>query len=988
MSNHINDHRKNEHCICVRVFVSSTFRGMYEVRRYLKSYVFPRIEAEYQKRGVGFSWVDLQWGITSEESRKGETVELCLKEIERCQPFFLGLVGSRAGWTPAEEECVFRTDRIAGFFADHKGKTVTELEFLYNREVAVSKEDGGILFLGEELDDNNLGLHSGSFDCDAEYKRQIRKAVTDAYGEQIISEEIRSLAELGDAVKKMLMRRLDLLAKDDLDPFQKSIRRNLNRQYRLKTFGFCRKQVLDDIFSAVSAREESLIVIDGLPGYGKSTLLAYLYEAFREEGKRVVIRFFNDAVSSCMELWDGLHREIDTDFTVSGKEIRSASSAHIQFMNKAAGLKDRLIVMIDDADLYPLPLGSRKDFLDEVLYIFPDNVTLIITAQAGAFRREQHPNALFYHLQPLNMEERKSALAQIETNIGKRFERTVAEKIVRSEKCGNPHNLVWLVKYLSENAVYENLEELAANALQKRSGEELVCLAACISPSRPNGKAERLYMYLALVQDGLKEEELKRLLPHMAEEDFYAALGRLGSMIQYDERSRVKLVDRTFRNLLMSMESLREYASNYLKKRLLSVIAPDRDRRIIEYVRMNLGRSKAVFGRMRDYTFCSDLAKDPVLWRKALEAAYRDSEMSEIINSVFSSGGSGSEKAFLFSDFLEDKGEYDTAIKLMKIAETSVSGHIGYFDYAMGAIYASLLALYSKNGDFDNANMILKHMGFIIKENIKQGKTPPGADYMRQNYVDPIFTYGQLSGKNVDDLINRALKLAGMMDGVSTIEIREKQETVKPVNTLYFYPSSEHSAAYFIIGQLLQCDDNSEEIEKGIMNLTREEYLYTRLVNHPFRFHNRPGSIRVAGKIHPLDVWEYNTLMDIQRRYFLSMREQGYCSGFARRVYDRNHYGIFKELEYYYPRKMGAAFGFDGEKYYVYGFKDPEVLDEAAYLFWLLSDGSRTVKDIAMYIHGLFKDPDTYMIFVETGQSIVQLYRADLIWFDENPGGN
>ncbi|MSR75881.1 MAG: DUF4062 domain-containing protein [Planctomycetes bacterium] len=45
--------------------------------------------------------IDLRWGITEEESQKGETLPIFLREIERSRPYFIGLLGERYGWTPA-----------------------------------------------------------------------------------------------------------------------------------------------------------------------------------------------------------------------------------------------------------------------------------------------------------------------------------------------------------------------------------------------------------------------------------------------------------------------------------------------------------------------------------------------------------------------------------------------------------------------------------------------------------------------------------------------------------------------------------------------------------------------------------------------------------------------------------------------------------------------------------------------------------------------
>ena len=44
--------------------------------------------------------VDLRWGVTEEQARRGEVLPICLAEIERCRPYLIGLLGERYGWVP------------------------------------------------------------------------------------------------------------------------------------------------------------------------------------------------------------------------------------------------------------------------------------------------------------------------------------------------------------------------------------------------------------------------------------------------------------------------------------------------------------------------------------------------------------------------------------------------------------------------------------------------------------------------------------------------------------------------------------------------------------------------------------------------------------------------------------------------------------------------------------------------------------------------
>ena len=84
----------------IRVFVSSTFRDMQAERDILIKRIFPQFRKLCEERAVTWTEVDLRWGITAEQSAEGKVLPLCLAEIERCRPRFIGLLGQRYGWVP------------------------------------------------------------------------------------------------------------------------------------------------------------------------------------------------------------------------------------------------------------------------------------------------------------------------------------------------------------------------------------------------------------------------------------------------------------------------------------------------------------------------------------------------------------------------------------------------------------------------------------------------------------------------------------------------------------------------------------------------------------------------------------------------------------------------------------------------------------------------------------------------------------------------
>lgn len=116
----------------IRLFLSSTFRDFGEERDLLVKRVFPALRARLKDRFVELVDVDLRWGITVEEAERGDVLPICLAEIDRARPYFIGMLGERYGWIPSPES--FAPDLIERqpWLKKHLGgKSVTELEILH-----------------------------------------------------------------------------------------------------------------------------------------------------------------------------------------------------------------------------------------------------------------------------------------------------------------------------------------------------------------------------------------------------------------------------------------------------------------------------------------------------------------------------------------------------------------------------------------------------------------------------------------------------------------------------------------------------------------------------------------------------------------------------------------------------------------------------------------------------------------------------------------
>jgi nephrocystin-3 len=116
----------------VRVFISSTFRDFGAERDLLMKRVFPELRRRARDRFVEILGIDLRWGITEEQSEQGETLPVCLREIERSRPYFLGFLGQRYGWTPAAGLYPELLLAQQPWLTQHAGgASVTELEILH-----------------------------------------------------------------------------------------------------------------------------------------------------------------------------------------------------------------------------------------------------------------------------------------------------------------------------------------------------------------------------------------------------------------------------------------------------------------------------------------------------------------------------------------------------------------------------------------------------------------------------------------------------------------------------------------------------------------------------------------------------------------------------------------------------------------------------------------------------------------------------------------
>jgi hypothetical protein len=272
----------------IRVFISSTFRDMHEERNYLVTHIFPQLRKLCDQRGVVWGEVDLRWGINDEQKAEGKVLTICLEEIKRCRPYFIGLLGERYGWVPdaIPQELVDRESWLKEHLGK-AGKSVTELEILH-----------GV------LNDPEMTEHAFFYFRDPAYIKTIppdkQKDFTaeDAEG----TEKLRRLKErirkgkfppqenypnpkaLGELVLKDLTTVIERLYPKGSEPApldRDAMDHEAFAQSRAKVY-IGRKEYFDRLDEHVHGDDPPLVIL-GESGSGKSALLANWALQYREK---------------------------------------------------------------------------------------------------------------------------------------------------------------------------------------------------------------------------------------------------------------------------------------------------------------------------------------------------------------------------------------------------------------------------------------------------------------------------------------------------------------------------------------------------------------------------------------------------------------------------------------------------------------------------------------------------------------------------------
>ena len=469
----------------VRVFISSTFRDFSVERDLLMKRVLPELRRRARERFVDVAFIDLRWGITEKQSRSGQTLPICLREIETARPYFVGLLGDRYGWTPHAEHYPNRLLEAEPWLKEHVGgKSVTELEILHgvlNNPVMAGqalfyfRERGRALPQQSARDKRRLTdlkqrIRSSSFSVQ-EFER------ADDFAERV-------LEDLWRRISRRFPRR-EVIAEDgraahnqDVFAEEKRVAAVVGTQ-GVEKLARRLAAARDGPGKAAVASRATLVI--GEPGAGLSTLMAVALDAYRRTvPSGVVVAHSVEAHPENLGLFKIVNsigermrqlgvaipaRDGDSDF---GHLLTAASAWAKEHRREVVVAIDGLSHIFDARSVSWLPRSV------------PPRVRLVVATRTGDWEEMIRPREWMTHrVSGLNRSDAAAMLRQSLSRQRRSLDRG-SERLLVSAAVGKP--AAWLAAathLLNVVGSFEELPRVVRQVASRRDLQRLLAMALC-----------------------------------------------------------------------------------------------------------------------------------------------------------------------------------------------------------------------------------------------------------------------------------------------------------------------------------------------------------------------------------------------------------------------------------------------------------------------------------------------------------------------------
>ena len=461
----------------IRVFLSSTFRDFAEERDLLVKKVFPELRRLCRERQVELVEVDLRWGITEEEAQQGKVLPICLGEIDRARPYFMGFIGDRYGWVPEGSQYPAGIVERQPWLKEHQGgKSVTELEMLHG--VLNNPEMAGRAFF--YFRDSNYSRSKGGDYCseDAASAAKLEALKDRIRASQFpVVEDYADPQALADKVRTDLLALIEEEYPADEVPDDLTLERMRHEAYSQSRRGLYvgGETYFQQLDAAMSDDDSRPIFISGKYGWnhrgvGKTALVSNFIVYWRKKNPlgNVILHHLgaSDESSNIINIARRLSQEynkiiggsVDEDGDLEGYLMQLPFSEKSDFMTSR---ENPILFVVDGIDRDLSSSDLRKLF--KAIQVIPNKVTLIVTGELGDLDLIKMYSPIFRNcfeivINPLSECESCDLIERYLEKFRKSLTNDLATRILAHSLSCHPLWLLTLLKELRVFGVHEDLE--------------------------------------------------------------------------------------------------------------------------------------------------------------------------------------------------------------------------------------------------------------------------------------------------------------------------------------------------------------------------------------------------------------------------------------------------------------------------------------------------------------------------------------------------
>lgn len=555
------------------IFLSSTFSDMHAERDYFKHIILPKIEEHLQANKVKIEIIDLRWGIdtthtNNELEKETQVLKVCLDEVKRSKPFFIGLLGDRYGWIP-DKNRIEEAIKNADYSFDLETQSVTSLEI----ELGVLQDPEQCkrsLFYFRQLDYSNMDktwIHhfrdSNTFDSSTKNKnltklKELKTKIERVFNSTGHSGNVKEYKAKWDSVKSTVigLEEWGELIFDDLikqikehidensenlpqtqDQLELQLQNKLIEEHCNSFIGKTNfiSQLLNNIQDTMYG-----VLLEGGPGSGKTAILSQLYNSLNKP-ENIILYHNTRLSSSSMELTQMLKNWIIelskyNDDSENIGELPEQANDLLNIWNlslyKACETKP-VYLIIDGAENFENTLLAKS--LSWLSTPLPDNVHFIASVTKGEEHQilDIHQEILISKVEPLNIDEAKTIVRNRLNQTRKDLpEEAFKEILNKKQNDGLPaiSNPLWLSMCIdllinldlddyraimqSDKEADYAIKDYLINQIQEfaPSYDELF-LQVIQKSGRVFGNSfvNRVFKYLSASRNGLRESDLNTL---------------------------------------------------------------------------------------------------------------------------------------------------------------------------------------------------------------------------------------------------------------------------------------------------------------------------------------------------------------------------------------------------------------------------------------------------------------------------------------------